>query len=472
MKKRKKLGAERLSEFFRQFSVLVESGLSIPETLEIMQQDDTDREFCLACRKLGAFMTEGKTVGDAMEETGRFPEPAIQMIRAAEMSGQLVRTTARLAVHYEKEHRTEGKIRSAVLYPKILVLMMIFLMLFVFLEILPTLEPILVDVTLPLLTRILMGISHFLYAYRYFLPVAAVMILAGWKILTERVWFRYSYDRVICKFPVVGRQIRIICTARFCENMSSLYSSGLPITSCLKYTEGTTGNMYLDREIRTIMERVSSGILLSEAIRESGGFEKKLAAVIVTGEEAGHLDKMLERIAGSYEHESDLALNKLVNLLEPVMILLIGIFTGILILGIMEPMWNMYGSLFSSGARRYRSALNFAAGTEARLAAEAVVQILVENMCQEEPTGILEKLQGPEGLPETEAAVWAETGNGEKKRIETVISSYWKEDGSGLVLQAVCTVNDRKEGASRLIPMAPVFVSTPSSAERSGEEKP
>lgn len=306
MKKRKKLGAERLSEFFRQFSVLVESGLSIPETLEIMQQDDTDREFCLACRKLGAFMTEGKTVGDAMEETGRFPEPAIQMIRAAEMSGQLVRTTARLAVHYEKEHRTEGKIRSAVLYPKILVLMMIFLMLFVFLEILPTLEPILVDVTLPLLTRILMGISH---------------------------------------FPVVGRQIRIICTARFCENMSSLYSSGLPITSCLKYTEGTTGNMYLDREIRTIMERVSSGILLSEAIRESGGFEKKLAAVIVTGEEAGHLDKMLERIAGSYEHESDLALNKLVNLLEPVMILLIGIFTGILILGIMEPMWNMYGSI-------------------------------------------------------------------------------------------------------------------------------
>jgi len=98
--------------------------------------------------------------------------------------------------------------------------------------------------------------------------------------------------------------------------------------------------------------------------------------------------------------------------------------------------------LFSSGARRYRSALNFAAGTEARLAAEAVVQILVENMCQEEPTGILEKLQGPEGLPETEAAVWADT------------------------------VNDRKEGASRLIPMAPVFVSTPSSAERSGEEKP
>ena len=111
------------------------------------------------------------------------------------------------------------------------------------------------------------------------------------------------------------------------------------------YTIGTIGNRYLDGKLRLIMEDVKNGMLLSEAIRASGSFDKKLAAVIVTGEEAGHLDKMLERIAGSYEHESDLALNKLVNLLEPVMILLIGIFTGILILGIMEPMWNMYGSI-------------------------------------------------------------------------------------------------------------------------------
>ena len=105
--------------------------------------------------------------------------------------------------------------------------------------------------------------------------------------------------------------------------------------------------MYLDREIRTIMERVSSGILLSEAIRESGGFEKKLAAVIVTGEEAGCLEDMLKRLAENYEHEADLALTKLMNLLEPAMILVIGSLTGLLILGIMEPMWNMYGSIGS-----------------------------------------------------------------------------------------------------------------------------
>lgn len=345
MRKHRKLGSEKLSEFFRQFSVLVESGLSVPKTLEIMQQDDTDSNFCRSCQKLGEFMAAGKTVGDAMEETGQFPNLAVQMIRAAEMSGHLAQTTARLAIHYEKEHRTDGKIRSAVLYPKILVLMMIFLLMFVFLEILPTLEPLLEGVSLPFLTRTLMEISHFLYAYRYFLPAAAAAFLAAWKILTERTWFRYGYDRAICKLPVIGRQIRIICTARFCENMSSLYSSGLPIVSCLKYTEGTIGNRYLDRKIRTIMARVSGGMLLSEAIRESGGFEKKLAAVIVTGEEAGHLDKMLERIAESYEHEADLALNKLVNMLEPAMILLIGIFTGLLILGIMEPMWNMYGSI-------------------------------------------------------------------------------------------------------------------------------
>ena len=150
---------------------------------------------------------------------------------------------------------------------------------------------------------------------------------------------------MLCFLPVIGRQVKIICTARFCENMSSLYSSGLPISFCLKYTMGTIGNRYLDGSIRGIMERVENGKLLSEAIRESGCFDKKLAAVIVTGEEAGCLDEMLRRLAENYEHEADLALAKLMNLLEPAMILLIGALTGFLILGIMEPIWNMYGSI-------------------------------------------------------------------------------------------------------------------------------
>ena len=214
----------------------------------------------------------------------------------------------RLSTHYEKEHRTEGKIRGAVLYPKLLFVMMIFLLLFVFLVILPTLEPLLADAKLPFLTRVLMDISHFLYESRYFLPMAALIILAAVEFLITRPGIRRGYDRMLCLLPVLGRQVKTICTARFCENMSSLYSSGLPIPFCLKYTMGTIGNRYLDGSIRRIMERVENGKLLSEAIRESGCFDKKLAAVIVTGEEAGCLDEMLRRLAENYEHEADLAL--------------------------------------------------------------------------------------------------------------------------------------------------------------------
>ena len=113
------------------------------------------------------------------------------------------------------------------------------------------------------------------------------------------------------------------------------------------YTIGTIGNRYMDGKLRLIMEDVKNGMLLSEAIRASGSFDKKLAAVIVTGEEAGYLEDMLKRLAENYEHEADLALTKLMNLLEPAMILVIGSLTGLLILGIMEPMWNMYGSIGS-----------------------------------------------------------------------------------------------------------------------------
>lgn len=345
MQKKRKLGTEKLSEFFRQFSVLISSGLPVPKALEIMETDETDKRFSTACRDLRLRMNDGMLIGDAMAATGCFPELAVQMIRSAEMGGHLGAATMRLSTHYEKEHRTEGKIRGAVLYPKLLFVMMIFLLLFVFLVILPTLEPLLADAKLPFLTRVLMDISHFLYESRYFLPMEALIILAAVEFLITRPGIRRGYDRILCFLPVLGRQVKIICTARFCENMSSLYSSGLPIPFCLKYTMGTIGNRYLDGSIRRIMERVENGKLLSEAIRESGCFDKKLAAVIVTGEEAGCLDEMLRRLAENYEHEADLALTKLMNLLEPAMILLIGALTGFLILGIMEPIWNMYGSI-------------------------------------------------------------------------------------------------------------------------------
>ena len=345
MKKQKELGTAKLSVFFNQFSVLVSSGLPAPKALEVMETDETDKRFSLACQDLKQLMTGGMSIGDAMEETGCFPELAVQMIRSAEMGGHLGAATMRLSAHYEKEHRTEGKIRGAMLYPKILLLMMVFLILFVFLAILPTLEPLLADVKLPLLTKRLMDISRFLYEYRYFIPAAALLLIVLWKYLITRPGIRYEYDRMLCLLPVIGKQMKIICTARFCENMSSLYSSGLPIPYCLKYTMGTIGNRYLDGKIQVIMQHVGNGKLLSEAIRESGGFDKKLAAVIITGEESGRLDDMLKRLAENYEHEADLALTKLTDLLEPAMILVIGVFTGLLILGIMEPMWNMYGSI-------------------------------------------------------------------------------------------------------------------------------
>lgn len=180
------------------------------------------------------------------------------MIRSAEIGGHLGKTTMKLSEHYEKEHRTEGKIRSAMLYPKILIFMMIFLVLFVFLAILPTLEPLLKGVKLPLLTRTLMEISHFLYRYRYFLPAAALILFTVWEFLITRPVVRLLYDRMLCALPVLGRQVRTICTARFCENMSSLYSSGLPIPSCLMYTIGTIGNRYLDGKLRLIMEDVKT----------------------------------------------------------------------------------------------------------------------------------------------------------------------------------------------------------------------
>lgn len=108
MKKQKKLGTAGLADFFRQFSVLVSSGLPVAGALEIMETDETDQRFSRACRLFKQRMTDGMAIGDAMEETGAFPEMAVQMIRSAEIGGHLGKTTMKLSEHYEKEHRTEG----------------------------------------------------------------------------------------------------------------------------------------------------------------------------------------------------------------------------------------------------------------------------------------------------------------------------------------------------------------------------
>lgn len=332
-----------LSEFCRQTAVMTGSGITLSRALGILRTGTEEKRSRFIYGYLQKRMKQGCPMSSAMEEMGIFPEMMINMVRAGESSGKMEQTMTELANHYQKEHQMRTRIQTAVQYPKILCLAAVASVLTIFLVVIPTVEPLFEGMELPLLTKILMGFSDFIKEKWYIAIVLLCLPATIWQTMLSNEKFRCLWDEVKLSLPVVGKQLKIIYTARFSRSQSSLYASGLPMLLCLEIAGRTLGNHYLEKQFSEVIKQVQNGEMLSRAIQNVDGLDKKLASVIFVGEETGKLDKMLESVANGYEYESDMALTRLIGLIEPVMILVMGVIIGIILLGVMVPMWNMYG---------------------------------------------------------------------------------------------------------------------------------
>ncbi len=339
----KMLKPMELSEFSRQIAVMTGSGITLSGTMGILRTGTEEKRLRTIYGYLQKRMKQGCPMSNAMEEMGIFPEMMVNMFRAGEASGKIEQTAAKLAEHYQKEHRMKTRIEAAVQYPKILCLVAVASVLMIFLVVMPTVEPLFKGMELPLITKILMKFSDFIKEKWYFAVFLSCLPAAIWQTLLSSEKFRCLWDKEKLYLPVIGKQLKIIYTARFSRSQSSLYASGLPMILCLEIASKTLGNRYLARQFSEVVKQVQSGEMLSRAIQDVDGLDKKLASAIFVGEETGKLDKMLESIADGYEYESDMALSKLIGLIEPAMILVMGVMIGIILLGVMIPMWNMYG---------------------------------------------------------------------------------------------------------------------------------
>lgn len=337
------MSSMELSEFCSQIAAMTGAGITLPQAMAILEEGTDNKRFAAVYRKLRSEMRQGSPASDAMESTGLFPELAVNMFRAGEASGRVSEIAGRLAKYYQREYRMRSRIRAALLYPKILGITAVASVLMIFLVVMPAATPLIGKMELPLITRLLMAFSRFIEE-RWYLAILILSIpIAVWKVLKRNRSFCLWWNRMKLYFPVIGRQLRIICTFRLAGSLSSLYASGLPILESLKIAGETLGNCYLESQFSAVAARVQKGEMLSSAIKAVDGLDTKLASVIYVGEETGKLDTMLEQIADSYEYDSEIALSKLISLIEPSMILIMGAVIGVILLGVMLPLWNMYG---------------------------------------------------------------------------------------------------------------------------------
>lgn len=340
-----------VADFCRQLGTLLGAGVSLVRALSIIAAEESVKpKVRTIYEEMLRLIRQGVPLSEAMErQAPAFPELLVGMLRSAEVSGNLDHTAKRMAVHYEKEHRINSKVRSAMVYPIILAVMMVAIVVFVVGYILPQFSDLFATMgELPWMTRVVMAFSDLVTNYWYLLILGLAVLVMLIRMVLKAPAVRLAFDKRKLKLPVVGKLLRTIYTARFARTLSSLYGSGVPIMSSLSTAADTVGNQYIVSQFGESVRLLQQGGSLTDALRRIDGFENKPASSIAIGEETGNLDEMLDVTADSYDYASEQAMNRLVTLLEPCMLILMGFMVGFIMLAILLPIFGSYNAIEQS----------------------------------------------------------------------------------------------------------------------------
>lgn len=342
-----KCSSKQLSEFCKELSTLLASGISIVRALEIIAEEEGLPAYARSVYlSVLADLRKGTSLSEAMETKNYFPELMLGMIRSGEGSGSIDTVMERLAVHYERENRLKNQVKSAMAYPAVLLVMCVAVVILIVTFILPQFDELFSQMeSLPIVTRWLMGASDFLVHQWYVALLVFFLLVVVLRMILKIYKIRRVLDYLKVHMPVAGRLNKIIYTARFARTLSSLYSSGMPIASALKTAGGTIGNVYVEEQFDQVAADVRSGAALSQALKQVDGLVRKLASTILIGEESGRLDTMLDSIAMVMEEEAEAATKRMMTLLEPVLICLMAAVVGFIIIAVMLPIYESYAAI-------------------------------------------------------------------------------------------------------------------------------
>ena len=347
----KKIRSDRVADFARNLGKLIGAGVSLVRALRIICDDETlrQKERNLYEEVLKQVRT-GVSLSEAMTMQGMaFPAMMINMFRSAEASGTLEATANQMAEYYAKEYKLYKKIKSSMTYPKILGVLMVVVLAIIMGYVVPQFEDLFAQMeSLPTSTEILLGLSNFIANKWYLLILFGVVAFIIIKLLFAVPSIKYAKDKLKIKFPKIGKLQKIIYTARFSRTLASLYNAGLPIISCITIARDTIGNRYIESQFETVIKDVQAGQNLSDALAKVDGFVKKLVSSVVVGEETGTLDDMLNSAADQLEYDSEMAVQSMVSMLEPMIIVVLAFTVGFIIVSVIQPIYGSYDAIANS----------------------------------------------------------------------------------------------------------------------------
>lgn len=325
----------------RQMAAMMSSGLTIVKTLEILCKEQSSEAAKNIWRDIYESVQKGESFSSALEmHAGAFPQFLISMVGAGESSGSLDVIMQRMQDHYAKENKMNNKIKGSMTYPIILLIMCIVIVIGMFTFIMPTFRDMFTDPdAIPALTKAMFAFSDFLKSKWYILIIAIAAIVFGFMYAMKMPSFRLKFDRFIIKGPYFGPLVVKVYTGRFSRTLSSLYSSGLPMVECLQRSSDVLGNSYISQKFETVIDEVKQGEPLSAAIQRTEIFDSMFCSIIYVGEESGALDEILDKSSDYYEEEADSAIQSLVSMMEPLMIIIMGVAVGLIVASVLPALY-------------------------------------------------------------------------------------------------------------------------------------
>ena len=270
----------------------------------------------------------------------------IGMIRSGEGNGNIDMTMERLAVQYEKDYKLTQQVRSAMTYPTVLLVLCVVIVSLIVTFILPQFQSLFDQMdSLPWVTNVLISFSDFLVQKWYIAILAVFTFVMIIRVVAAVPLVRRELDYLKVRLPGFGKLFKVIYSARFARTLSSLYSSGMPISGAISIAGKTIGNSYVEEQFDKVVFNVRSGIPLSQALKGVDGMINKLSSTIMIGEESGRLDTMLDSIALSLEDEAEEATKRMVTLLEPILIIFMAVIVGFIMIAVMLPIYQSYAAI-------------------------------------------------------------------------------------------------------------------------------
>lgn len=342
------INARDLSAFCKQFQTMAKAGVSIVEALDILRRQSEKKLMREKVEALYQDVQKGIPLSKSMKRHSRvFPKLLVSMVESGEVSGQLDSIMGRMAIHFNKEDKINAKVKGALVYPVALTMVAIAVIMILVIFVVPSFIDMFSDfgIEMPLITMILYRVGLFMKKYLILLILGVLLLGYGIYRYLKTDEGAGIFDRFKLALPVIGNVNRKIITMRFARTLSAMLASGVPIIDAMQTISGIMGNSVFVKAIESTLEQVKKGEGIAAPLESIDLFPPLLVSMIRVGEETGALDSMLETTADYYDEEVDIAIESMIKLIEPAIIIVMAFVVGGILLSIITPMIKLYTDL-------------------------------------------------------------------------------------------------------------------------------